>query len=196
MARYEKNRFGSIVLTDVNTHEKFTVTKKEQQEIKKLVKRANAKTTYKNNKYFDMVKEQNNMKGISKEAHRNLLERKGFLTEKYSTSMKQFTSKEDVKDFIKELKTVTKKGYGDRRIKDIRKSMSDRVLRNFGEDGKEIVKRLKSLSDSQLLSIYIHNDDLIQDIYGSPEVVGESFDGLVSKTLSDINVAISKTKKR
>ena len=30
--------------------------------------------------------------------------------------------KDDLKDFIKELKTVTKRGYGDKRIDEIRKS--------------------------------------------------------------------------
>ena len=40
MARYNKNRYGSIVLNDEQGNS-FTITKKEQATLKTLVKRAN-----------------------------------------------------------------------------------------------------------------------------------------------------------
>ena len=42
MSRYNKNRYGSIILNDKNGNE-FRITKKEQEEMKMLVKRANSK---------------------------------------------------------------------------------------------------------------------------------------------------------
>ena len=191
MARYNKNKFGSIVLTDRNG-ESFTITKKQQNEIKTLVKRANEKRKYYSEKFYNDVKNQNNMKGISKEAYSNLLNKKGFITEKYSTSFNQFRSKKEVQHFIKELKSVTKKGYynNHKKVKDIRKSMIRQVNNMFGNDGKRVNKLIKSISDSDLMSLYINNDSLIQEIYYSDNTVEE----FVSKTESDINIALKKLK--
>lgn len=188
MARYNKNRYGSIVLNDEQGNS-FTITKKEQKELKTLVKRANQRRYDKVDKYYNMVSKQNNMKGISKEAYRNILEKKGFITEKYSSAFKQFTSKADFKDYIKELKQVTKRGYGNKRIEEIRKSMIERVNKNYNSLGESIIEKLNSINDSQLLSVYVHNDDLIQEIYGST-ISSDDVENLATKTLSDINRAL------
>ena len=182
---YKKNRYGSIVLTDDNGKD-FTNTKKEQETIKTYVKRANQRRTDKAHRYYDDVKNQANMKGISYQAYQDLMTSKGFLTEKYSSSFKQFHSKDELKDFIKELKTVTKRGYGDKRIDDIRKSMIKRVDENFGEEGNELVKKINSLDKGQLLSLYLHNDNIVQTIYGSGDDMIE-IEHLATKSLSDIN---------
>ena len=182
---YKKNRYGSIVLTDDNGKE-FTITKKEQETIKIYVKRANQRRTDKAHRYYDDVKNQVNMKGISYQAYQDLMTSKGFLTEKYSSSFKQFKSKDDLKDFIKELKTVTKRGYGDKRIDDIRESMIKRVDENFGDEGNELVKKINSLDKGQLLSLYLHNDNIVQTIYGSGDDMIE-IEHLATKSLSDIN---------
>lgn len=188
MARYNKNRYGSIVLNDEQGNS-FTITKKEQATLKTLVKRANQRRYDKVDKYYNMVSKQNNMKGISKEAYRNILEKKGFITEKYSSAFKQFTSKADFKDYIKELKQVTKRGYGNNRINEIRKSMIERVNKNYNSLGEPIIEKLNSINDSQLLSVYVHNDDLIQEIYGST-LSSDDVENLATKTLSDINRAL------
>ena len=188
MARYNRNRYGSIVLNDEQGNS-FTITKKEQATLKTLVKRANQRRYDKIDKYYNMVSEQNNMKGISKEAYRNILEKKGFITEKYSSAFKQFTSKAVFKDYIKELKQVTKRGYGNNRINEIRKSMIERVNKNYNSLGDTIIEKLNSINDSQLLSVYVHNDDLIQEIYGST-LSSDDVENLATKTLSDINRAL------
>ena len=192
---YKKNRYGSIILKDENGKE-FTITPKEQKEIKTYVKRANQRRLDKAHRYYDDVKTQANMKGVSFESYMNLMSTKGFITEKYSSSMKQFKSKADVKDFLKELKTVTKRGYGDKRVDDIRKAMIERVNTNYGEEGKDIAKFLKSLDKGQLLSIYLHNDDVVQELYGSADIVGEQVEMLATKTMSDLNYYLKGFNKK
>lgn len=192
---YKKNRYGSIILKDENGKE-FTITPKEQKEIKTYVKRANQRRLDKAHRYYDDVKTQVNMKGVSFESYINLMSTKGFITEKYSSSMKQFKSKADVKDFLKELKTVTKRGYGDKRLDDIRKSMIKRVNENYGDEGKDIVKLLISLDKGQLLSIYLHNDDVVQELYGSDDIVGEQLEMLATKTMSDLNYYLKGFNKK
>ena len=192
MSRYNKNRFGSIVLTDDNGNN-FTITKKEQAQIKTLVKRANTKRSYYIDKYYNQTKSNNNMKGVSKEVYQNLLTSKGFVTEKYSTTFNQFKSKADVKDFIKELKQVTKKGYngGLNKANEIRQSMIKQVEKMYGNDAIEINDILNDVNDVDLMSLYIHNDNLIKDLY----YPNESVDMFVEKMKSDINYALKKIKQ-
>ena len=191
MSRYNKNRFGSIVLTD-NNGNNFTITKKEQAQIKTLVKRANTKRSYYIDKYYNQTKSNNNMKGVSKEVYQNLLTSKGFVTEKYSTTFNQFKSKADVKEFIKELKQVTKKGYngGLNKANEIRQSMIKQIERMYGNEANEVNEMLNNINDVDLMSIYIHNDNLIKDLY----YPHDSVDMFVEKLKSDINYALKKIK--
>ena len=177
MSRYNKNRFGSIVLTD-NNGNNFTITKKEQAQIKTLVKRANTKRSYYIDKYYNQTKSNNNMKGVSKEVYQNLLTSKGFVTET------------DVKDFIKELKQVTKKGYngGLNKANEIRQSMMQQVERMYGNDAIEINDILNDVNDVDLMSLYIHNDNLIKDLY----YPNDSIEMFVEKMKSDINYALKQ----
>ena len=69
---YKKNRYGSIVLTDNNGKE-FTITQKEQREKKTYVKRANQRRLDKGHRYYDDLKGQTNMKGISFESYMSLM---------------------------------------------------------------------------------------------------------------------------
>ena len=189
---YKKNRFGSIILNDINGKE-FTVTKKEQQTIKTLVKRANQRRLDKAKRYYESTMSQPNMKGISKEVYTKLLNRRGFITEKYSSNMKQFTSKEDVKDYIKELKTVTKRGYGNDRIKDIRESMQKRLIKTYGKNETEVIRdKIVNMKDAELLSLYLHNDDLIAEIYGS-DVDESQIQGILNRIESNIDYFLTKT---
>ena len=193
MAKYNKNRYGSIVLTD-DKGNNFTITRKEQAELKKFTKRANQRRYDKTDKYYNMVKNQQNMKGISKEAYRNLLESKGFITEKYSSAFNQFKSKNDFKEYMKELKGVTKRGYGDNRIKEIRESMIKRVNEQYGEIGNNLKELLSNINDGALISLYTHNDELIQEIYYN-DVNEDILLEQVTKTESDINIALMEYKK-
>ena len=192
MSRYNKNRYGSIILNDKNGDE-FRITKKEQQEMKMLVKRANSKREYYANKYYNDVIKNSNMKGVSKEVYKKLLTKKGFISETFSTSFNQFTSKDDYKDFIKELRQITKKGYYqvNKSVKAIRDSLNKQLNRLYGNQAKPIKDLIKSISDSDLMSLYIHNDEIIKDLYYSDSDV----DSFVDKTESDIMVALMQIRR-
>ena len=192
---YKRNRFGSIILKGDDGKE-FTVTKKEQEELKTLVKRANQRRLDKSKAYYKDIKNQQNMKGISYKAYMGLMETKGFITEKYKTSLKQFSSKEDLKDMLKELKTVTKRGYGNKRIDDIRQSMNKRLIETFGKnETSELREQIKKMNNHQLLSIYLHNDEIVKTIYGS-DIDDDQIVALLTKTESDINYYLTRMKMR
>ena len=193
MSRYNKNRYGSIILNDKNGNE-FRITKKEQQEMKMLVKRANSKREYYANKYYNDVIKNSNMKGVSKEVYKKLLTKKGFISETFSSSFNQFSSKDDYKDFIKELRQINKKGYYlvNKSVKDIRDSLNKQLNRLYGNQAKPIKDLIKSISDSDLMSLYIHNDEIIKDLYYSDSDV----DSFVDKTESDIMVALMEIRRK
>ena len=192
MSRYNKNRYGSIILNDKNGNE-FRITKKEQQEMKMLVKRANSKREYYANKYYNDVIKNSNMKGVSKEVYKKLLTKKGFISETFSSSFNQFSSKDDYKDFIKELRQINKKGYYqvNKSVKAIRESLNKQLNRLYGNQAKPIKDLIKSISDSDLMSLYIHNDEIIKDLYYSDSDV----DSFVDKTESDIMVALMQIRR-
>ena len=193
MSRYNKNRYGFIILNDKNGNE-FRITKKEQQEMKMLVKRANSKREYYANKYYNDVIKNSNMKGVSKEVYKKLLTKKGFISETFSTSFNQFSSKDDYKDFIKELRQINKKGYYqvNNSVKAIRESLNKQLNRLYGNQAKPIKDLIKSISDSDLMSLYIHNDEIIKDLYYSDSDV----DSFVDKTESDIMVALMEIRRK
>ena len=192
MSRYNKNRYGSIILNDKNGNE-FRITKKEQQEMKMLVKRANSKREYYANKYYNDVIKNSNMKGVSKEIYKKLLTKKGFISETFSSSFNQFSSKDDYKDFIKELRQINKKGYYqvNKSVKAIRESLNKQLNRLYGNQAKPIKDLIKSISDSDLMSLYIHNDEIIKDLYYTDSDV----DSFVDKTESDIMVALMQIRR-
>ena len=101
--RYKKNNRGSYILTDKNGND-FTVTKKEYEEISKLTKRANQRRVDVAHRYFDSMVDSNVMVGVDYEAYMTLLQRRGFITEKYTSSLQQFNSKADVNEHLKELR--------------------------------------------------------------------------------------------
>ena len=192
MSRYNKNRYGSIILNDKNGNE-FRITKKEQQEMKMLVKRANSKREYYANKYYNDVIKNSNMKGVSKEIYKKLLTKKGFISETFSSSFNQFSSKDDYKDFIKELRQINKKGYYqvNKSVKAIRDRLNKQLNRLYGNQAKPLKDLIKSISDSDLMSLYIHNDEIIKDLYYSDSDV----DSFVDKTDSDIMVALMQIRR-
>ena len=128
----------------------------------------------------------NVMLGVEYNSYMELLESKGFITEKYTTRLNQFNSKDDVKSLLRELKQVTKRGYGQNRVDDIRYSMIERIERNYGSSGDKLIEKIKEMDKSELLSMYLMADkEIIEDIYGSgddEEIVEE----LVSKSMSYI----------
>lgn len=161
---YKKNRFGSYVLGEDGNE--FTVTKKEYETINTLVKRANQRRVDTAHRYFDSMNNANVMVGVEYDSYMNILNEKGFITEKYTTKLSQFNSKDDVKDLLKELKTVTKRGYGHNRVDDVRYKMIEQIQENYGSQGDKLVERISEMPDGQLLSMYLMADkEIIEEIF-------------------------------
>lgn len=188
---YKRNRFGSIILGEKGNE--FTLTKKEQKELDVLVKRANQRRMDKAERYYNGIGNQKNMEGISYEGYMGLLNQKGFITEKYTSNKNQFNSKDDIKDLLKELRAVTKKGYGNDRIDDIRAWMLAKVNENY-QGNQDLMDRINGMKDNQLLSIYLHNDDIIKDLWGSSEVTEQEEEQHANKLHSDLNYWLKGTQ--
>ena len=161
--RYKKNSYGSYILTNKDGNE-FTVTQKEYKELQTLVKRANQRRVDKAHRYYDTLVDSNMMVGKDYDSYMEVLREKGFITEKYSTSLQQFKSKEDVTELLKELRAVTKKGYGNNRVDDIRYKMIEQINEEYGLVGSSLAHRIEKMSDGELLGIYLLAD---KDIVGS-----------------------------
>ena len=183
---YKKNKRGSYILTgEDGSH--FTVTQKEYKELQTLVKRANQRRVDVAHRYYDSMSSANVMVGVEYESYMELLNEKGFITEKYTTKLSQFNSKDDVKSLLSELKQVTKRGYGQNRVDDIRYSMIERIESNYGSSGDRLVERIKEMDKSELLAMYLMADkEIIEDLYGSGDDE-EVVDELVNKSMTYID---------
>ena len=182
---YKKNKRGSYILTSEDGSH-FTVTQREYKELQTLVKRANQRRVDVAHRYYDVMSNANVMVGVEYNSYMELLESKGFITEKYTTRLNQFNSKKDVKSLLSELKQVTKRGYGQNRVDDIRYSMIERIESNYGSSGDKLIEKIKEIDKSELLAMYLMADkEIIEDIYGSGDDE-EIVDELASKSMSYI----------
>ena len=66
--------------------------------------------------------------------------------------------------------------------------MIKQIDRMYGNEGMEVNDILNNINDVDLMSIYIHNDNLIKDLY----YPHESVDMFVEKMKSDINHALKQ----
>lgn len=190
---YKKNNRGSYVLGEEGNQ--FTVTKREYNEIQSLVKRANQRRVDNAHRYYDKMSTANVMVGIEYDTYMNLLNEKGFITEKYTTKLSQFNSKDDVKSLLKELKTVTKKGYGSNRVDDVRYKMIEQIQKNYGSSGEPLIDRISELSDGELLSMYLMSDkEIIAELFYPPETHEDYVEDQVNQTLTYIDKLTSGSK--
>lgn len=191
--RYRRNNRGSIIL-DGDDGKQFTITKKEREELNTLVKRANQRRVDVAHRYYDNLVESEMMVGKDYDGYMDLLENKGFITEKYSTDLNQFNSKEDIKGLLKELRQVTKRGYGNERIDDIRYSMIEAIRENYNGLGLELEKRIQSMSRSELLGMYLLADEsVIREIFYPVEDIVE---GKVNETMTYIDTLLQGSKEK
>lgn len=189
---YKRNKFGSIIVQGENGT--FTVTKKEQKMIDQLTRKANRIRDKKAESFYNSVQFQANMKGISQKSYKNLLNQRGFITEKYSAKKNMFNSKEELKEYIKELKTVTKKDYGNKRLDNVRNWMLDKVKKEHNNN-KELKDIITNITNNELLTIYLHNDNLLMEIYGCEKIDveeegGEHTSALTQKTIANFKKAL------
>lgn len=182
---YKRNRKGSIIMEDGNT-----ITRKQENEIREKVKQANRIRQQTINRFYKQVKDTPSMKGISKSAYEKILSDHKMITQKYSYNMNQFKNKKDMLGDLKELKGVTKKGYTDSKMENIRKDMIARSNKNYGSEGRPIRNRLKQLSNEQLTMLYMNDDELMKLIYDSDQDM--DVDEYVEYTLGRIDKGIQK----
>ena len=69
--------------------------------------------------------------------------------------------------------------------------MIKQIERMYGNEGNEVNDILNNINDVDLMSIYIHNDNLIKDLY----YPNESVDMFVEKLKSDINHALKQIEE-
>ena len=164
------------------------LTNRYKNEYQRLVKNTNAKRNRMIDKYYNEIKNTPNMVGISKEAFAKQLEDKGFISKKLSTSLKGFNSLAEVKNEIKDLKTINKPYYFEGIIGGLRNRMIRQIHRNTGKQGSEIANMIKNLSNAQLINLYNNaSEDLLEEIFES-DSVGDTEEERASALSGRLNI--------
>lgn len=160
---YKRNRWGSIILDSGET-----ITKSEQRSYILKVKRVNEKRQRLLNQYYEQAKNTPNMINISKEAYASLLEEKGYITEKLTTSFKGIVNKEEFRGELSDLGQLTSKGYNEFKIKALRNKILEQMNYSLGSAGVDVRRTIRNMTDSELANMYIHaGKDMLAEIFGS-----------------------------
>lgn len=158
MAKQKKNKNKSI--------NGFTITEKQHKELQRLTRNANAKRQRQLNRYMDTLNNVRGYENVSSLHRAEDLENRGFLTEKYSTNLKQFNSKEDFKAHMEGLRSVNRPNYNKSKINRLRKDMELNIFRKTDDD---TYKRLRYYTDEEILSIYLNMDYVNEPIWDSDQ---------------------------
>ena len=75
------------------------------------------------------------------------------LTKNRSASLKQFKSKDEYRNFVKELKKLTNRDYIDTRMKQYQKNQLLALKSVFGNEVKEMVRGLKQLTPKEFIKV-------------------------------------------
>ena len=170
------------------TYSDGVLTSRYKNEYKRLVKNTNSKRSRMIDKYYNEIKNTPNMTGISKEAFAKQLEDKGFISKKLSTSLKGFNSLAEVKNEIKDLKTINKPYYFENNISQLRNRMLRQIYRNTGKQGTEIANMIKNLSNAQLVNLYNNaSEDFLEEIFDS-DSVGDTQEERASALTGRLNI--------
>ena len=188
---YRKSKKGNYLING------FYITPSELKDFRKLVNSANGKRTRLSDKYFNELNGTYLMEGISKREYVKRLESKGFITEKYSAKLSQFTSKHDFNEKIKELKQVNRPYYSQSKVSKLRHSMELKAHENLNNGGSIVKEKLHNISNAELVGLYIHDDEVVAQIYGSDGSV-DDLEERIEETSSRIDRGLSmiKGKKR
>ena len=164
------------------------VTLEKKKHYDKLVRNANAKRSRLIEKYYNEIKNTPNMTGISKDAFIKQLERKGFITEKFSSSLKGFKGLKEVNQQIRDLEQINKPYYNENKISVLRSRMIRQIYFNTGNKGSEVAKMIKNLSNAQLINLYNNaSEDFLEEIFES-DSVGNTPEDKTSALIGRINV--------
>ena len=67
---------------------------------------------------------------------------------------------------MKELRAVTKRGYGKDRLDNVRYKLIEQIDEQFGESGIELKGRFMNMSNAELLAVYLMADkDIIAELF-------------------------------
>ena len=170
------------------TYSDGVLTNRYKNEYQRLVKNTNAKRSRMIDKYYNEIKNTPNMTGISKDAFAKQLEDKGFISKKLSSSLKGFNSLSEVKNEIKDLKTINKPYFFENNISELRNRMLRQIYRNTGKQGTEIANMIKNLSNAQLVNLYNNaSEDLLDEIFES-DSVGDTEEERASALSGRLNI--------
>ena len=159
-----------------------------KQPVMETLKNTNAKRSRMIDKYYNEIKNTPNMVGISKEAFAKQLEDKGFISKKLSSSLKGFNSLAEVKNEIKDLKTINKPYFFENNISELRNRMLRQIYRNTGKQGTEISNMIKNLSNAQLINLYNNaSEELLEEIFES-DTVGNTEEEKASALSGRLNI--------
>lgn len=164
------------------------LTNRYKNEYQRLVKNTNGKRSRMIEKYYNEIKNTPNMTGISKEAFAKQLEDKGFISKKLTSSLKDFSSLAELKNEIKDLKTINKPYYFENNISKLRNRMLRQIYRNTGKQGSEISNMIRNLSNAQLVNLYNNaSEDLLDEIFDS-DSVGDTEEERASALSGRLNI--------
>ena len=136
------------------------------------------------------------MVGISKESYAQLLEEKGFIGEKLTSSFKGITEKEQFKEEMRDLKYVNKKGYHENKVEVLRSRMLNSINHSLGASGQDIYNTIANMSRQELTSMYVHSPrELIAEIFDSDGSADEQ-DERAEKTRSTIHILTRNVTKK
>ena len=177
-----KKRKTNVIYSD------GVLTNRYKNEYQRLVKNTNGKRSRMIEKYYNEIKNTPNMKGISKEAFAKQLEDKGFISKKLTSSLKDFSSLAELKNEIKDLKTINKPYYFENNISKLRNRMLRQIYRNTGKQGSEISNMIRNLSNAQLVNLYNNaSEDLLDEIFDS-DSVGDTEEERASALSGRLNI--------
>lgn len=145
------------------------ITLKQREEFRRLVNNANRKRQRLANRLVENFKKNEKFKNVKPDSIISNLEDKGFITEKYSSSMKQFKNKKDFMAQLKGLREVNKRGYNSGKIVDIKKKMIDRIFEKT--DSVELIKRFRNYKLEDIANIYTHYNWINGEIWDSDQRV-------------------------
>lgn len=189
---YKRNGDGAIILESGEL-----ISKAEQRQYILMVKRVNEKRSRLIDRYYENAKNTPNMINVSKEAYTSLLEEKGFVSERLTTSFKGIVNIDEFRGEFEDLQTLTSKGYHEGKLDTLRTTMIRQIKENIGGSSQyeEVMNTIENMSDSELTSLYIHSDkDILSELFGSDgssddeEERGESLKSTIEALTKNITI--------
>lgn len=162
MAKRKRNSYGSII------HEGgFTITQKELKELKQLTTKANNQRKSSINKFMEAIHYDNAMRNVTSKGRAEQLENKGYINEKFKTSLGQFKTKKELKEHLSDLKEITSRGYWNRQLAETKNDMFNKIFEKT--DDIKLARAINNLSYEEITSINLANPSFREAIWDSDQ---------------------------